>query len=252
MEDKESNNWDATKYHKYADFVSKLAMPVVELLAPKKGEYILDIGCGEGSLACEIESSGAKVVAVDLSEDMVEKTKAKGVEAYVMSAIDLYLKHKFDAVFSNATLHWVLEPQKALEEIYKVLKKDGRFIAEFGAKGNIKHLIIAMQTVFDNHPEFGTFQSPWYFPSIKDYQVLLEEIGFKVVSIESITRPTKIDDITNWLDIFANGIVKHLSKEQKVVFKKEVKGLLEHLLYSEKDGWVVDYVRLRLKVIKSG
>ena len=246
----ESNSWNATKYNNHADFVSKLALPVVELLAPKKDEYILDIGCGEGSLAVEIQNYGAKVVAVDLSADMVEKTKEKGIEAYVMSATDLHYEDAFDAVFSNATLHWVLEPRLALKQIYKTLKKDGRVVAEFGAEGNIKHLLTAMQTVFTHHPEFGAFQNPWYFPSVETYKELVQKAGFKVISMESIVRPTKIDDISNWLDIFANGIVKHLSSEQQTIFKEEVKEILKPLLYSEKDGWVVDYVRLRFKAVK--
>ena len=253
MEDnmqKESNDWDAKKYHKHADFVSNLAMPVIALLNPQKGEKILDVGCGEGTLAIEIEKSGAKVVAVDLSEDMVLKSQEKGLEAYVMSATDLQFDQTFDAIFSNATLHWVLTPEKALKQMYKALKPKGRIVAEFGGKNNIKHLLNAIIAVFEKHPEYGVFQNPWYFPTQDSYQRLLEEYGFEVVRIETIVRPTKIDDITNWLDIFANGIIENLTSEQQVLFKAEVKTLLKPILYSKEEGWVVDYERLRFKAIK--
>ena len=128
---KETNDWNAKKYNKHADFVSILATPVVELLNPKKDERILDLGCGDGTLAVDIEKLGSKVIAVDLSENMVKKTKEKGLEAYVMSATELSFENEFDAVFSNAVLHWVKEPEVALEKIYKSLKSEGRFIAEF-------------------------------------------------------------------------------------------------------------------------
>jgi 2-isopropylmalate synthase len=247
---KETNDWNAKKYNKHADFVSILATPVVELLNPKKDEKILDLGCGDGTLAINIEKLGSKVVAIDLSEDMVKKTKEKGLEAYVMSATDLSFENEFEAVFSNAVLHWVKEPKVALEKIYNSLKSEGRFIAEFGGYGNIKHLTDAMQKVFDKYPEYGEFNNPWYFPKEENYRQLLENQGFEVQYIEIIPRPTKIDDISNWLNIFANGIVSHLSKEQQNHFNGEVREILKPIIYSEKDGWVADYVRLRLKAVK--
>lgn len=245
-----TNEWNAKKYNKHADFVSLLATPVVELLNPKKDERILDLGCGDGILAVSIEKLGAKVIAVDLSEDMVKKTKEKGIEAYVMSATDLSFENKFEAVFSNAVLHWVKEPKIALEKIYNSLKNEGRFIAEFGGYGNSKHLTDAMQKVFDKYPEYGKFNNPWYFPKEEDYRQLLKNEGFEVQNIKIIPRATKIDDISNWLNIFANGIVSHLSKEQQTHFNGEVREILKPIIYSEKDGWVADYVRLRLKAVK--
>lgn len=245
-----ANKWDADKYNKHADFVSNLALPVIELLNPQENERILDLGCGEGTLAIEIEKFNTKVVAVDLSESMVEKTKEKGIEAYVMSATELPFDNEFDAVFSNAVLHWVKEPQTAIGKISDALNAEGRFIAEFGGYGNIRHLTEAMEDVFDQHEEYGEFKNPWYFPKEAEYQELLEACGFTIDYIELIPRATKIDDISNWLDIFANGIVSHLSKEQQENFKQEVRTILKPKIYNEKDGWVADYVRLRLKATK--
>jgi trans-aconitate methyltransferase len=245
-----TNRWNADKYNQHADFVSNLALPVVDLLNPQANEKILDLGCGDGTLAIEIEKFSTKVLAVDLSENMVEKAKEKGIEAYVMSATELTFDNQFDAVFSNAVLHWVKEPETAIKKISAALKAGGRFIAEFGGYGNIKYLTDAMQEVFDKHEEYGKFKLPWYFPKETEYQKLLEENGFMIDSIELIPRPTKIDDIANWLDIFANGIVLHLTEEQQDSFKQEVRTILKPKIYNEKDGWVADYVRLRLKAGK--
>ncbi|MCD4758332.1 MAG: 2-isopropylmalate synthase [Arcobacteraceae bacterium] len=247
---KETNSWDPNRYKKHASFVSDLAMPVVELLNPQENENILDLGCGEGTLALEIKKSGADVIGVDLSKNMVEKTKTKGIDAFVMSATSLDFENQFDAIFSNAVLHWVKDSEIAIQKINKALKKDARFVAEFGGYGNIQNLMIAMEKVFNNNPSWGEFNSPWIFPKDTEYKELLEKNGFKVDYIELIQRPTQIDDITNWLDVFANGITENLSAEEKIKFKEEVTKLLKPIQYNEKDGWSADYVRLRVKAVK--
>ena len=248
--DKKTNKWNPEKYNKHTAFVSQLALPVVALLNPQEGECILDAGCGDGTLAVEIEKYGAKVVGVDMSSEMIEASKAKGIEAYVGSVTDLPYENEFDAVFSNATLHWVKDAKGAIENIAKSLKSRGRFVAEFGGMGNMHHVVVAMRTVFKNHPEFEAFQNPWYFPSIEEYKSLLESAGFEVKYIELIPRPTPMDDILNWLDIFANGITEHLSEEEFKVFKNECRDILVETNYTQEKGWVLDYVRLRVEAVK--
>jgi len=247
---REPNKWNADSYNKNADFVSNLALPVVELLKPQKDEKILDLGCGEGTLAQEIQKYKTKVIGVDLSADMVAKSKEKGIEAYQMAATDLAFEEQFDAVFSNAVLHWVIDAAQAIKEINRVLKSRGRFIAEFGGDGNIKALRDAMKSVFQKHPEYGEFHDPWFFPTTKEYRTLLEQNRFTVKQIELIKRPTPIDEIKEWLDIFANGIMQNIPQENKKNFKLEVEELLRSKLYSKKDGWVIDYVRIRFFAIK--
>jgi len=249
-EQKETNKWNPKSYNRHTSFVSQLALPVVDLLEPKEGERVLDVGCGDGTLAVEIERRGAKVVGVDLSREMVEACKANGIEAYIGSVTALPYNKKFDAVFSNAMLHWVKDAKLAVQNIAKSLKPNGRFVCEFGGKGNAFALVSAMEEVFAKHPEFGVFDNPWYFPSVDEYKALLESEGFRVEYAKLIPRPTPMDDIINWLDIFANGITKHLSKEQFETFKIECKDLLKDKLYTEKEGWVIDYVRLRVKATK--
>jgi len=248
---KESNNWNANEYNKNADFVSKLAFPVIELLNPQKNEKILDLGCGEGSLAQEIQKYKTKVIGVDLSADMVAKAKDKGIESYIMSATHLNFEEEFDAVFSNAMLHWVKDAPLAITEVNKVLKKEGRFVAEFGGYGNILALRKAMSVVFKRHKEYGEFTDPWFFPTKEIYQELLEKNGFNVQQIELIKRPTPVADIKEWLNIFANGIMKNVPKNSKKSFKNEVEELLKPELYTQENGWVVDYVRVRFSAIKS-
>ncbi len=135
---KESNDWNATKYNKHADYVSNLGMPVIDLLNPQKNEIILDLGCGEGTLALQIQKFNTKVVALDLSADMVEKTKAKGIEAYVMSATELEFKNEFDAVFSNAVLHWVKDSNTAITKIHTALKDKGSTTGTGGMSGTTR------------------------------------------------------------------------------------------------------------------
>ncbi len=227
-----------------------MALPVVDLLDPKQGEKILDAGCGEGTLAAEIARRGAEVIGVDMSAEMIEQCQAKGIEAHVGSVTNLPYDEVFDAVFSNAVLHWVKDARGAVQNIAKSLKCGGRFVCEFGGKGNAYHVVSAMQEVFAKHPGFGVFENPWYFPSVEEYKSLLEAEGFRVEYIEHIPRPTPIDDISNWLDIFANGITSHLTKTQFEIFKHECKEILIKTNYSKDEGWMVDYKRLRLKAVK--
>ena len=246
----ENNQWNPNSYTKHTAFVSQLALPVVDLLDPKKGEKILDVGCGEGTLAVEIERRGAKVVGIDMSAEMIEQCQAKGIEAYVGSVTDLPYNEAFDAVFSNATLHWVKDARGAVQNIAKSLKNGGCFVCEFGGEGNAYHLVSAMEEVFKKHPEFGVFDNPWYFPSMREYTTLLESEGFNVEYMEIIPRPTPMDDISNWLDIFANGVTKHLGKAQFETFKEECRAILKETIYSEEEGWMLDYKRLRVRAVK--
>jgi len=246
----EINHWNPKNYNKHTAFVSQLALPVVNLLDPKKEEKIFDVGCGEGTLSVEIERRGAKVIGIDMSQEMIDFSKAKGLEAYVGTVTDLPYDSQFDGVFSNAVLHWVKDARTVVQNIAKVLKRGGRFVCEFGGEGNAYYLVNAMEEVFAYHPEFGKFDNPWYFPSVEAYTSLLESEGFNVEYIEIIPRPTPMDDISNWLDIFANGVTSHLTAEQFEVFKKETTKILKPTIFSEDKGWVLDYKRLRVKAVK--
>jgi len=247
---KESNKWNSDKYKNHANFVSDMAVDLIEVLNPKKDEAILDLGCGDGTLALQIKKFTKNIIAVDLSTDMVEKTKSLGIEAYVMSATNLDFENKFDAVFSNAVLHWVKQSSLAVQNINKVLKPNGRFVAEFGGYKNINTIVEAIEKVFNQNKDFGIFNNPWYFPTKEQYKDTLEQNGFEVKSINLNIRQTPVDDILNWLEIFANGIISHLSIQNKDIFLIQVKDLLKNKLYTEEKGWVLDYVRIRMQAKK--
>jgi len=248
--EKETNSWNADRYNKHAHFVSELALPVVDLLDPQEDERILDLGCGEGTLGLEITKQGAEVYGIDLSPEMVTQARANGLEAEVMSVTQMPFEGEFDAVFSNAMLHWVREPEQAVAMIAKALKTGGRFVAEFGGRGNVHHIVEAMRSVFAAHPAYGKFDDFWFFPTPEAYTQILEEAGFAVAYIELIPRPTCIDDIAHWLALFTNGVTEHLNQSQTEQFRAEVREILAGSLYTQKDGWVADYVRLRVKAIK--
>lgn len=245
-----SQTWNANQYADHASFVSEQGLPVLKLLNPKSGERVLDLGCGDGALTQNIEKNGANVHGIDSSPDMIEAAQNRGLSATVMNGDQLSFNNEFDAVFSNAALHWMTNADAVLSGVSGALKTGGRFVGEFGGQGNIEALVNAMKTVFENHPEFGQFENPWYFPSVEEYQQKLRNHGFKVKYIELIPRPTPlVSGVKEWLKTFSNGIRKNLNQEQNDIFLNEVETLVEpHLLI--KGQWIADYVRLRFFVQK--
>jgi len=243
-------NWNPDAYARHTSFVWKLATPLLEMLEPRPGERILDAGCGDGSLAAMLKERGVEVIGIDQSPEMVAKSRRKGVEAVVGSVTDLPWRDTFDAVLSNALLHWVPEAEAAARSIAASLRPGGRFVAEFGGAGNVANLLRAMEETFAAHREFGPFVNPWYFPTPEAYRRILEAAGFRVESIELIPRPTPMEDPGAWLEIFADGITAALSADQRECFRQEVLRRLRPTNYREGSGWIIDYVRLRLKAVK--
>ena len=245
MNNSTDNNFKNKEY-----FISHLAAPLLDMLDPKEGEDILDLGCGDGSLALEIKKSGANVQGVDLNTDKVQKAREKGIDASVVNITQIAFKDQFDAIFSNAVLNWVKNQSHAIHNVHKALKEGGRFVAEFGGDGNIKSITDAMQEVFDKNSDFGNFKNPWYYPSAVEYKELLEDNGFKVEYCELVSKPTRVVNMDQWLDAFAPTIISHLKKEEKIAFKEQVKSILEPKIHTKENDWLVDYVRLRVKAVK--
>ena len=246
-----SQNWNAQEYNTNAAFVAQLGNFVLEILAPKPGEKILDLGCGDGKLTLEIQKYGCHVLGIDSSEDMINATKKLGIEGKVISGDRLNFVAEFDAIFSNAALHWMLDKDKVVQGVYQALKPGGRFVGEFGAKGNINSVLTAMSTVFQDFPNLGKFNNPWYFPSIAEYAEVLDKAGFEINYLELIPRPTPLKTgIRGWLKVFAQGITNHLKSEEQEFFINEVEKRLKPIIFSEENGWIADYVRLRFKATK--
>ncbi|NBC67072.1 MAG: methyltransferase domain-containing protein [Bacteroidetes bacterium] len=244
-------NWDANQYKNHASFVPELGSPVLKLLDPKPDERILDIGCGDGTLTVKIAEIARDVIGIDSSESMVLSARERGLNAVLMSGDSITYENEFDAVFTNAALHWIPDYESVISGVHRALKSSGRFVGEFGGKGNIETLVNAVSEVVDRHPEMGIFRNPWYFPSDTEYQEQLEKHGFVVNHIELIPRPTPLKTgVKEWLKIFANHVISGMPPALEEQFLNETEQLVRPDLYSEDKGWQADYVRIRFSARK--
>lgn len=251
METHHKQEWHAQQYNEHAAFVSRLGSPVLKLLNPQPGEAILDLGCGDGTLAYQIQTLGASVVGVDASRSMIASAREKGITALVMPGESLSFSHQFDAVFSNAALHWMTDYKSVLRGVHAALKSPGRFVGELGGAGNIGAILDAMTAVFITNRDFGTFKNPWYFPTVDEYTKALTDAGFKVESIALVDRPTPLGTgLREWLKVFANFAIAHLTPEQHERFLEQVEAIVKPRLYSTEMGWMADYKRLRFSATK--
>lgn len=243
-----TQEWDAGDYHHRAGYVARLGQPVIGLLDPKPGERILDVGCGDGELSEAIFRITGSLLGIDASPDMVEATRRRGLEARVMSGEEIPYVDSFDAVFSNAALHWMPRADRVVDGVRRALVAGGRFVGEFGGHGNIARIVEAISHVTKEDPAIDDFRNPWYFPRPEEYRALLEGNGFRVDHIELIDRPTPLDHgIRGWLDIFAKHVTASLSPEPRKRFLDDCETYLRPYLYDEERGWWGDYVRLRFR-----
>jgi len=250
------NTWDTSLYDQRHAFVFEFGKGLVSLLDPQPGERILDLGCGTGHLASEIAARGAHVVGIDSSPAMIETARQTypSLTFQVADAQNFSFSEPFDAIFSNATLHWVNDPEKALECITATLKPGGRLVAEFGGKGNVATIVTAAQEAIEEI-EGSWVESGWYFPSIGEYASLLEKHGFEVHSALLYDRPTRLEEgeqgLSNWLKMFGEHILVSLDDDIKQRVIQQVEERTRSKLF--KDGyWFADYRRLRLTAYKVG
>jgi len=244
--------WDPETYARHARFVSDLGAPVVELLAPKAGERILDLGCGDGVLTRKLADLGCTVVAVDASPAQVEAARALGLDARVMNGEDLPFDHEFDAVFSNAVLHWIKRADPMIASVHRALKAGGRFVAECGGYGCVDTIRTALVQALDRRGIEGEARVPWYFPTPGDYATRLERARFRVDSIALIPRPTPLPgDVIGWLETFAQSFLDGLTGDARAEYLQEVRTTLEPQLRQHDGTWIADYVRLRFAATKA-
>jgi SAM-dependent methyltransferase len=246
-------SWDPERYERNARFVSDLGQPVVDLLAPRAGERILDLGCGDGVLTEQLVALGCRVVGVDGSPAQVAAARAKGLDAHVMDGQALGFENEFDAVFSNAALHWMKRADDVIAGVHRALRPGGRFVGELGGEGCVAIIRAALIAALDRRGIDGEALDPWYFPDVGSYSRRLESGGFAVRWIALIPRPTPLPgDVTGWLETFAESFTGALSADERPEFLAEVREALRPALCDAAGNWTADYVRLRFAATKRG
>ena len=243
--------WFADRYSVNARFVADLAEPLLKILLPAKGELILDLGCGDGALTKQICDSGASVIGADASVDQVKAARNLGILAVVMDGRYLAFNNIFDAIFTNASLHWMTSPDDVIEGMWNSLKPGGRLVGEMGGAGNIASIIFALKKALSRRGLEHKIYFPWYFPEGLEYRSMLEARGFQVDYLEVFPRPTPLPgDLVDWLDTFCEHFLFIVPECHHAEFKEEVAESLRAELYEPNGKWVADYVRLRFSAMR--
>jgi trans-aconitate methyltransferase len=246
-------SWNAELYKEKHAFVFGHGNGLIEWLEPKEGENILDLGCGTGELTSQIAASGAKVTGLDSSASMIASAQQHfpDVTFKVADATSFSLHEEFDAVFSNATLHWIRQQEKALDRIWNHLKPGGRLVLEMGGKGNVDDIMGALEKAMQN--KGYNYKAFWYFPSVGEYTSLLEEYGFRVNQVHYFDRETELADpenaIVEWLQMFGAHFFEQVPEQDRLPILQEAQEALRATNF--RDGkWYSKYVRLRVKAEK--
>jgi len=246
------NTWNPALYQSKHSFVWEYGRDLLALLDPQPGERVLDVGCGTGQLTSEIAYAGAEVTGIDNSPSMIEKARDNfpAIRFDVQDVRALPYNAEFDAVFSNAVLHWVIDAEQAVVAIGRALKPGGRFVAELGGRGNIRAVMAASDRALRKlgvpDPERD---HPWYYPSVSEYSTLLERNGFEVNSAALFDRPTPLegddDALPNWLRMFGARLVQRLAPERVPEYHRLASEFAAPALHRD-EGWFADYRRLRI------
>lgn len=242
--------WSAEDYAANARFVSDLGVPVLALLGPCAGLRILDLGCGDGALTVRLRDAGASVTGVDASPEMIVAACRLGLDARVVNGAELSFEQEFDAVFSNAALHWMTRPAAVIAGVWRALRPGGRFVGEFGGRGNVGSVREALEA--ELRARGVTPPEPWFFPTVAEYRSLLAAAGFAVSHIELFPRPTPLPgSLVDWLRTFSGPYAGLLAEGDREDFTAAVAAACAPRLLNAAGGWHVDYVRLRFAAHKS-
>jgi trans-aconitate methyltransferase len=239
------DRWDSALYDDRHSFVWKKAADLIDLLDPQPGERILDLGCGTGHLTAQIAERRAEVIGLDASASMIAQARQNypKLKFVLADARKFELGSGFDAVFSNAALHWIPEPAPVIASVARALKPGGRFVLEMGAKGNIARIVEALTTVLE------AAQNPWYFPTAAEYASVLEQQGFEVEALWTIERWNKLEHpergLREWLEMFAGSWFEGIPAKARGSLITEIESRLRPTLFRD-NAWWADYRRLRV------
>jgi SAM-dependent methyltransferase len=243
--------WSASDYAKNGRFVHELAGPVFGMLAAKAGERILDLGCGDGALTAEIRAVGADVLGVDLSEELLAVARMKGLPVRKLDGHALDFVSEFDAVFSNAALHWMRKPKLVIEGVARALRPGGRFVGELGGHGNVAAIATAIRAVGALRGGDPSVTAPWFFPTPEEYTRLLAEGGFSVKEIVLVPRPTLLKTgMEGWLRTFGRSFFDQFPEPLRGEVVGEVVELLRPSLCDTEGRWTADHIRLRFHAVR--
>jgi trans-aconitate methyltransferase len=241
--------WNTEAYAANGRFVATLASDVVALLNPQPGEEILDLGCGDGALTEQLAATGAIVIGVDASAAMLTAARQRNLRVEQHDATALPYQQQFDAVFSNAALHWIAGvsgQQATLAGIHRALRPGGRFVAEMGGHGNIAAIRTALQATLAPFGINAEAAAASFYPAPDVYRRLLEAARFTIQSIDLIPRPTPLPNgMESWLNTFRNGVLDQLAPTDRAAAVTNTIALLEPTLRDADGNWTADYVRLR-------
>jgi trans-aconitate methyltransferase len=248
--------WDANLYDANYSFVWERGRGVIELLVPQPGERILDLGCGTGHLSAQIAEMGARVVGIDSSAEMIAEARRKytQVEFDVADARSFRLAQPFDAVFSNAVLHWVREADLVIESVWTALRPGGRYVIEMGGKGNVRKIEVGLMRAYQRFAAAPRADvNPWFYPSIGEYSALLEKQGFEVSFATLFDRPTPLENgeagLRNWIRMFGSTFLNDVPEKHHEEFLRHIEDETRPALF--RDGvWVADYRRLRVVAVR--
>ena len=248
------DDWRLEDYAVHASYVSALSGVVMQDLSPAPGEVILDLGCGDGTLAAVMQKCGCRVIGVDSSESMVAAARNRGIDARKCDAQDMMeFAGEFDAVFSNAAMHWMPRQDDVIHHVHASLKPGGRFVAELGGKGNIAHVRTSLACALSEIGIDFASRDPWTFPNAAAQRARLEAAGFRVIKCALRRRPTVIPtDMKGWMTTFCSGILSDLPSECRHAVIGRTVELCRPVLRDPHGKWVLDFVRLNLVAIKPG
>ncbi len=245
--------WDPQAYATHAAFVPALGNAAFELLGATPGERILDLGCGDGVLTERLVAAGATVVGVDADPAMIAAAQAKGLDARLGDGRRLAFGPEFDAVFTNAALHWMGEPAPVVAGVARALKPGGRFVGEFGGHGNIAAIRVAVRAVLTARGYRVPPYEESYYPTAPEFRAALEAGGLVVDGTWIVPRPTPLaSGMGAWLQTFRGGFIDAagVPPDKRAQVIEDTRALLRPILADSAGNWTADYVRLRFAARK--